>query len=436
MNLINLKKDFVSWEMNRKERRGLKYSKKRKAAIAMLAAGLLVLSSGGLSTEVIADATDDLAIYGGGGGGGIGGSGYYGGGGGGYVGYGNNYVFGGGADAEHMGTPGRGVGGGGAVGGGATDYGDTEYYGGGNYLYDWGGRSNDGPASGPNGITAVGYKGASPSSLGVIPFGTIDVEKGVNNGGGDSKLTLTSDITVRHVAILAGDCGKNLSYGPELFIYNGGDAVLDASSNKMTVYGKMVIASGMPPTFMDDPISDVSSGRTDVNIDNLYIPKDGKGMEVFDGNNNLDVKINTLTLASGAKFEGMFNQSFEDCSINNIVFENDGTIIFKKNTGTFPSEENLLDMITILNEDLVPSIVFSEEGNIDILTITVGESDIENNNPKVDKDSSKDNDSNNPSPSKIVSPKTGDFENVLLWIIIGSLGIIVIATIRKTKRFE
>lgn len=412
---------YLKSSMNRKERRKAKYSKKRKAAIAMLAAGLLALSPG-LSTEVIADATDDLVIYGGGSGGGCGGSSTIGGGGGGYIGYGNAYIFAGGSDGygENDTNPVSGVGGGGVGGGNSNANIDRNFPGGGNYLYNWGGLSGGDPGIGPNGIKGTGYKGASPSSLGSITIGTTEVYKGNYARGGNAKLTLNSDISVRNIEVLGGDRSNRVAYLDEdnARSMRGGEAVLRADYNKITAYGKIVIASGKPGTFTTPP-SPIASGDVSAVINQLYLPKGGNDMEIFDGNSNLNVVIDTLTLADGAKLDGTFINSFEEFAINDIIFENTGSIVFTKNSGTFPSKAELLRRISTNDSGYTPNIVFSKSGNTETVTITVGEATT--------------NKDNSTKPTKANSPQTGDLENILFWIVLGSIGVFGIVISSRIK---
>ena len=361
--------------MNRKERRLAKRSKRRKAAIAIIAAGLLALSPT-VGADVAADVSDDLAIYGGGGGGG-GGSQACGGGGGGYISYGDGteYDFAGGNNGDR-GDGSRFIGGGGGVGGGSR----YQYKGGGNYLYEWGGTTGAellSPGIGPNGIIGSqggyenGGEGAPSHNSLDLKFGISEVDQGDNRNryaknGGNAKLKLLSDVKVKDINILAGNGGDGYGIYESSSGGKGGNATLDARNNQLTVNGDMIIASGKRGSGND---MYATGGATDIDVETVYLTKGDHDLKVVDADNNMDIDINTLALEDGSKLNAKFHESINDVSFKKFRFEGEGFIIMTKDKGNFFPEENYLSAIETKSTEYKPEIKFSGDRNT--MTISV-----------------------------------------------------------------
>lgn len=302
-----------------------------KTALALVAAGLMALNP--MDSDVaLADATEDLFVYSGGGGG-YGGSNGGGGGGGAYVLYGSAYSFGGGGNGgAGAGSPG----GGGGVGGGA---GGTTIYaskpGGGVYNYGWGGQTPNESGSGPRSEMASGTRTGASSSGALMQnamFPTLVAGAGHTTDdydggtGGDALVTAGSAVTAKDIEVLAGNAGNGNAAGHG----NGGNATLNATGYTLTVYGKMLVASGVVPN-----TGDSVGGKTTLKTKTLVAAGSGAQTFTFDKQQGaLNVEIGTLSLLPGSKLTvELCNISDASTIIPKIELHSTDSLIVKTNSG-------------------------------------------------------------------------------------------------------
>ena len=239
--------------MNREQRR--KTGKLRRAALALVVAG--VLAAGGAQELFAAEGelVGDLAIHGGGGGGGYFGCGSSytegGGGGGGYVEYSENDTvfairFGGGGDGYTYNTPvyvsAGSIGGGGvySYSGGASG----EYVGGANGGEGGKGNGRASPFNVPDAVNTdvndFGVpRGVPPSNNGTFPDGiSVSPTPGTSatgsgaGAGGDGVVYASGNVNLEKLTLISGENGSYyyIAYGGA-----GGKAIFDGSSCRLNV---------------------------------------------------------------------------------------------------------------------------------------------------------------------------------------------------------
>jgi hypothetical protein len=299
--------------MNREQRRWKAGKRARRAAILLLAAGLLALNP--LEAMQAHGETDDnLYVYGGGGGG-VGSSSDRGGGGGGYVEVGDDYAFGGGSGAPDLGR-GGGVGGGGA----STDEGGGVYG-----HEDWGGGTGE-PGSGPTppggteAITGNGTDGA-PEDISNSPDGA-DVTSGSDFQGGSATYTAPGDLDVGNVEVLAGNGGDG---GDGSNASHGGDATLDASNDTIRLTD-LTVASGKNGDKEYEGGVSGAGGDTTFIADTLEVGGEA-ALKFVKQDGELDVDIGTLLLDPDADvtLEIVGDMAVDEIAPN-VEFSGEGTL--------------------------------------------------------------------------------------------------------------